>query len=105
LHQLDNIKKLENNLMPSTPLKSKTFQNRNSMLKKFPTTISKSGDTIKIAKGDRNERSSSSSDSSYNFDIDKKPDVKINEVSNSSGAGNSFNIGLYMRAFSLNRKK
>ena len=73
---------------------------------KFPTTISKSGETIKIPVGRRSDSGASSSS------IDNEgPEITINTVNKgtsddkSSSLANSFNMGLYFRAMSLRRKK
>jgi hypothetical protein len=46
ISQLNDIKKLENNLV--TPAKKINAEARKSSILKFPTTVSKSGDTVKI---------------------------------------------------------
>jgi hypothetical protein len=46
MSQLNDIKSLENNLV--TPAKKNNASARKSSILKFPTTVSKSGETVKI---------------------------------------------------------
>ena len=81
-----------------------TTTNQRASYLRYPTTNSKSGDTINIRGANRNERSSSSDDS-INLSAAGTQEVKITKTTpNSNNSGSQISIGLYLRAFSLNRK-
>ena len=100
MSQLNNLKSVEKSLV--TPAKKNNANARKSSILKFPTTVSKSGETIKI----RRDISESESSDSSSFNMDA-PNIEIKKVAESSDSsmGTSFNVGLYLRAMSLNRKK